>query len=225
MRVLIVEDKVRMASLLQKAVRREGYTTLVAHDGEAALEAATNSHFDALVLDVMLPGMDGFSVLAKLRFLKVNVPTILLTARDASSDIVRGLDLGADDYLTKPFDLNVLLARLRALTRRPPDLQQQRLQVGDLLLRSDTHSLEAGGQTISLTPIEFALMEILMRRAGNVVRKETLAEIGWGMDSDFSDNTLYVFMRSLRNKIQSENQPAFLHTVRGVGYMLKAVPL
>lgn len=223
MRVLIVEDKVRMASLLQKAVRREGYMTLVAHDGETALEAVANSHFDALVLDVMLPGLDGFSVLEKLRVFKIDVPTILLTARDSNADIVRGLDLGADDYLTKPFNLNVLLARLRALTRRAPNLMQQRLQVGHLLLRGDTHCLEAGGQTIALTPTEFALMEILMRRAGSVVRKETLAEIGWGMDADFSDSTLYVFMRSLRNKIQIESQPALLHTVRGVGYMLKAV--
>jgi DNA-binding response OmpR family regulator len=223
MRVLIVEDKVRMANLLQRAVQREGYVTLVAHDGEAALEAANSHHLDALVLDVMLPKLDGFAVLERLRRFDIKVPTILLTAKDSSMDIVHGLDLGADDYLTKPFDLNVLLARLRALTRRAPEFHPRHLRVGDMLLRSDIHQLEHGDRTVALTPTEFALMEVLMRRAGHIVRKETLAEIGWGSDSEFSDSTLYVFMRSLRNKIQSDEQPALLHTVRGVGYMLKAV--
>lgn len=218
-----MEDKVRMATLLQRAVQREGYLTLVAHDGEAALEAANNHHLDALVLDVMLPKLDGFTVLERLRRSDIKVPTILLTAKDSSRDIVHGLDLGADDYLTKPFELDVLLARLRALTRRAPELHQKHLQVGDMLLRSDTHSLERGDKAIALTPTEFALMEVLMRRAGQVVRKETLAEIGWGLDAEFSDSTLYVFMRSLRNKIQSNEHPALLHTVRGVGYVLKAV--
>jgi DNA-binding response OmpR family regulator len=223
MRVLIVEDKVRMAGLLQRAVQREGYLTLVAHDGEAALEAVNSHHFDALILDVMIPKLDGFAVLDELRRSEIRVPTILLTAKDSARDIVHGLDLGADDYLTKPFDLDVLLARLRALTRRAPALYQEPLRIGGLLLRNDTHSVECGDETIALTPTEFALMEVLIRHAGRVVRKETLAEIGWGLDSEFSDDTLYVFIRSLRNKISFRHQPVVLHTVRGVGYMLKGV--
>jgi len=223
MRVLIVEDKIRMARLLQRAVQREGYMTLVAHDGEEALEIANSHHLDALVLDVMLPKLDGFAVLARLRLTNVKVPTILLTAKDNNLDIIQGLDLGADDYMTKPFDLNVLLARLRALTRRAPMVQSNNLQVGDMILRSDTHCLEQSGKYVTLTPTEFALMEVLMRRAGQVVPKETLSKIGWGLDAEANDGTLYVFMRSLRNKIQFDEQPALLHTVRGVGYMLKAV--
>jgi DNA-binding response OmpR family regulator len=223
MRVLIVEDKVRMARLLQRAVQSEGYLTLVAHDGEAALETVNSHHLDALVLDVMLPKLDGFAVLDQMRRSQIKVPTILLTARDSNIDIIHGLDLGADDYMTKPFDLNVLLARLRALTRRAPMLHQKHVQLGDVVLRGDTHHLEYADRAVALTPTEFALMEALMRRAGQVVPTETLARIGWGLDTEFSVSTLYVFMRSLRTKIQCDEQPVVLHTVRGVGYMLKAV--
>lgn len=223
MRVLIVEDKVRMANLLQRAAERAGYSTVVAHDGETALDLASNYRLDALILDVMLPKMNGFAVLEQLRRAANKVPTILLTARDSNQDIVHGLDLGADDYLTKPFDLNVLLARLRALTRRAPDIHPKNLRVGDLVLRSDTRRVEFGERAIALTPTEFALLEVLMQRAGHVVPKDTLAEIGWRMDTEFNESTLYVFMRSLRTKIHSEQPTAFLHTVRGVGYMLKAV--
>lgn len=223
MRVLIVEDKVRMANLLQRAVGRAGYSTVVAHDGEAALNLATDYRLDAMILDVLLPRMNGYTVLEHLRRAENNVPVIMLTARDSNEDIVHGLDLGADDYLTKPFDLSVLLARLRALTRRAPDLHPRNLRVGNLELRSDTRSVAVGDQSISLTPTEFALLEVLMQRAGHVVPKDTLAEIGWRMDSNFSESTLYVFMGSLRAKIHSDQPTASLHTVRGVGYMMKAV--
>lgn len=222
MRVLIVEDKAKMAALLQKAVQREGYLTLVAHDGEAALGMIERNHLDAIVMDVMLPKLDGFEVLARMRHLKVKVPTILLTAKDSSRDIVHGLDAGADDYLTKPFELAVLLARLRAVTRRPAVLVQGHLQVGDLVLRQGTHDVVCGEQTIALTRMEFTLLEALMQRAGQVVRKETLAEIGWGTEEEFNEGTLYVFIRSLRNKLHGAERPELLHTVRGVGYMLKA---
>ena len=139
MRVLIVEDKARMALLLERALQREGYLPTVVHDGEAALRAIELFHLDAIVMDVMMPKMNGFEVLARMRADGVTVPTILLTAKDTSQDIVHGLDLGADDYLTKPFDLAVLLARLRALIRRPVILTQGPLRVGELVLRHDTH--------------------------------------------------------------------------------------
>jgi DNA-binding response OmpR family regulator len=223
MRILIVEDKVRMASLLQRAMQREGYLTLVANNGEAALGIMQRHRLAAVVMDVMMPKLDGFEVLAQMRSLYIKVPTILLTARDTSHDIVHGLDLGADDYLTKPFELAVLMARLRALTRRPAELVQGPLRVGDLVLRTDTHEVECAERRISLTPMEFTLLEALMQRVGQVVRKETLAEIGWGDDEDFNESTLYVFMRSLRNKLHTAERPELLHTVRGVGYMLKPV--
>lgn len=221
MRVLIVEDKVRMALLLARAIEREGFLTAVAHDGEVALERLEQQPFDAVVMDIMLPKLDGFGVLASMRSRDIRVPTIVLTARDTTRDIVHGLDLGADDYLTKPFDLAVLLARLRALVRRPAALVQAPLRAGELLLRADTHEVEYQGRTITLTRMEFTLMEALMQRVGQVVRKETLAAIGWGASDTFREGTLYVFMRSLRAKLHTPDQPELLHTVRGVGYRLK----
>ncbi len=223
MRILIAEDKVRMATLLQRALQREGYLTLVVHDGEAALAMIESQHLDAIVMDVMMPKVDGFAVLAQMRDMKIKVPTILLTAKDTSHDVVHGLDLGADDYLTKPFELAVLLARVRALVRRPSTLVQGPLQVGDLILHSGTHEIEYGARRTGLTPMEFTLLEVLMQRAGQVVRKEDLAIIGWGIDQPFSESTLYVFIRSLRTKLHSADRPALLRTVRGVGYMLKPV--
>ena len=221
MRVLIAEDKARMATLLQRAVEREGYLTLVVHDGEAALASVQQNQLDAIVMDVMMPKLSGFEVLARMRSIDVQVPTILLTAKDSSSDIVHGLDLGADDYLTKPFDLAVLLARLRALVRRPPEVVLRPLRVGNLVLRSDTHEVECDGSSNSLTPMEFTLLEALMQRAGKIVRKEDLAEIGWGTGAPFQESTLYVFIRALRSKLHSPGKPEVLHTVRGVGYLLK----
>ena len=219
--MLIAEDKVRMALLLERAVQREGYLTMRAHDGCAALEIVQQNHLDAIVLDVMMPKLDGFAVLSRMRSCNIKVPTILLTAKDSGRDIVRGLDLGADDYLTKPFDLVVLMARLRALTRRSPHLVLGHLQVGNLVLHRNSHDAAVDGKVISLTPTEFTLLEVLMQRTGHIVRKETLAEFGWGTNEDFNEATLYVFMRSLRNKLHAAGQPSMLHTIRGVGYMLK----
>ena len=223
MRVLIVEDRVRMAAMLQRALQREGYLAMTVHDGEAALATIESHHLDAIVMDIMMPKLDGFAVLAQMRLRNIKVPTILLTAKDTSQDVVHGLDLGADDYLTKPFELAVLLARLRALIRRPSTLMHGPLQVGDLILHSSSHEVECGSRRTILTPMEFILLEALMQRAGQVVRKESLAEIGWGIDQPFNEGTLYVFMSSLRTKLHSADRPNLLHTVRGVGYMLKAV--
>jgi DNA-binding response OmpR family regulator len=168
----------------------------------------------------MLPGRDGFDVISNLRAAKSMVPTIMVTARDAMSDIIRGLDSGADDYLTKPFTLDVLLARIRALARRGPEAYPADLRFQDLLLKTRTHEMQRGDRVLPLTRTEYGILEVMVRRAGCVVPREVLIEAGWGGGAEVSDNTLYVFIRSLRNKIG--NEPQLLHTVRGVGYSLRA---
>jgi DNA-binding response OmpR family regulator len=222
MRVLVAEDKPRMARLLQRTLQNEGYSVALAFDGEEALNIAISGGLDVIVLDVMLPRRDGFDVIRNLRAAKSMVPAIMVSARDAMSDIVRGLDSGADDYLTKPFALDVLLARIRALSRRGPATYPADLQFQDLVLRSRTHELQRGERVIPLTRTEYGILEVMIRRAGCVVPREVLVEAGWGGGAEVSDNTVYVFIRSLRNKIGGE--PQLLHTVRGVGYSLRAEP-
>ena len=222
MRVLVAEDKPRMARFLQRALQSEGYAVDLAFDGEQALSMGLSGGLDLMVLDVMLPRRDGFDVIRNLRAAKQMLPTIMVTARDAMSDIVRGLDLGADDYLTKPFALDVLLARVRALTRRGPAAYRQDLQVEDLVLDSRTHELRRGSRSISLTRTEFALLETLMRRPGCIVPRDALAEAGWGGGAEVSEGTLYVFIRGLRAKIAVGAERQLLHTARGVGYTLRA---
>jgi DNA-binding response OmpR family regulator len=222
MRVLVAEDKPRMARLLQRTLESEGYSVVLAFDGEEALNIGISGGLDVIVLDVMLPGRDGFDVIRNLRAAKSMVPTIMVTARDAMSDIVRGLDSGADDYLTKPFALDVLLARIRALSRRGPAAYPADLQFQDLVLNTRTHELERGDRVLPLTRTEYGILEVMIRRAGCVVPRDVLVEAGWGGGAEVNDNTLYVFIRSLRNKIGGE--PQLLHTVRGVGYSLRADP-
>ncbi len=212
-----------MAMLLQRSLQREGYVVAVVHDGESALTAIDRHRPDAIVMDVMMPKLDGFQVMERLRNLNVRIPTILLTAKHTSHDIVTGLDLGADDYLTKPFDLAVLFARLRAIVRRPLASVRGPLCVGDLLLHFETHEMERAGQRSALTPLEFTLLHGLMQRVGRVVRKEELIKIGWGNDEAFQEATLYVFIRVLRGKMHALGSPDILHTVRGVGYVLRPV--
>jgi DNA-binding response OmpR family regulator len=209
-----------MARLLQRTLQDEGYSVALAFDGEEALNIGMSGGLDVIVLDVMLPGRDGFDVIRNLRAAKSMVPTIMVTARDAMSDIVRGLDCGADDYLTKPFALDVLLARIRALSRRGPATYPADLQFQDLVLNTRTHEMQRGDRVLPLTRTEFGILEVMIRRAGCVVPRDVLVEAGWGGGAEVSDNTLYVFMRSLRNKIGGE--PRLLHTVRGVGYTLRA---
>jgi DNA-binding response OmpR family regulator len=225
MRVLVAEDKPRLANLLRRALQHEGYAVELAFDGEQALSIGMMGGLDALVLDVMLPRRDGFDVIRSLRAARQMTPAIMVTARDAMADVVRGLDLGADDYLTKPFALDVLLARVRALVRRGPVTCPNDLRFMDLALNRRTHELERGGRRTPLTRTEFELVEVLMRRAGTIVPREVLAEAGWGGDADVSDSTIYVFMRSLRAKISQPGEDQLLHTVRGVGYTLRAEPV
>jgi DNA-binding response OmpR family regulator len=212
-----------MARLLQRTLQNEGYSVTLAFDGEEALNIGLSGGLDLIVLDVMLPRRDGFDVIRNLRAAKSMAPTIMVTARDAMSDIVRGLDSGADDYLTKPFALDVLLARIRALSRRGPAAYPADLQFQDLTLRTRTHELQRGERVMPLTRTEFSILELMMRRAGCVVPRDALVEAGWGGGAEVSDNTLYVFIRSLRSKIG--NQPQLLHTVRGVGYSLRVEPV
>jgi DNA-binding response OmpR family regulator len=211
-----------MARLLQRALQSEGYSVSLAFDGEQALSMGLAGGLDVLVLDVMLPRRDGFEVIRNLRAAKQTTPTIILSARDTTSDIVQGLDLGADDYLTRPFALDVLLARVRALSRRGVANYASDLQYGDLSLNCRTHELRRADRTVALTPTEYALLEVLMRRSGCIVPREVLTEAGWGGGVDVQDGTLYVFMRALRAKIARPGERQLLHTARGIGYTLRA---
>jgi DNA-binding response OmpR family regulator len=218
MRILVAEDKPAMANLLTRTLRREGHSVQVAYDGQEALNLGRCGDNDVILLDLMLPRLDGFAVIRTLRAERMCTPTLILSARDALSDIVLGLDAGADDYLTKPFALEVLLARIRALSRRIPVSVPSNLVVGDMVLNTSTHTLHRNGRASSLTRTEFALMDLLMRRAGSIVTHDSLIEAGWGLGAEVNEGTLYVFMRMLRAKI---GETPLLHTVRSVGYSLR----
>jgi DNA-binding response OmpR family regulator len=221
MRVLVVEDKPRMARFLERSLEREGYDVEIAFDGEQALALGLSGGLDLMVLDCMLPRRDGFNVIRNLRAARQMMPTIMVSACDTMSDIVRGLDSGADDYLTKPFALDVFLARVRALTRRGPATYPSDLEFEDLVLNSRTHELRRGDRAASLTRTEYALLETLVRRAGCIVPRDVLVEAGWGGGAEIGDSTLYVFISALRSKIAATGERQFLHTVRGVGYTLR----
>lgn len=222
MQVLVVEDERRMAELLRQGLEEEGHSVVVAGNGRDGLDIASSHPFDAIVLDVMLPGLDGFSVARKLRAARNQTPILMLTARDATHDIVEGLNLGADDYLVKPFSFEVLLARLRAVSRRGAIAQPPVLQVADLSLDPSAREVSRAGRKIALTRTEFGLLELLMKRAGRVVTRENLIETVWGFDSDVRSNTLDAFIRLLRDKVDSAGETKLIQTVRGVGYCLRA---
>jgi two-component system response regulator MprA len=191
----------------------------VCHDGAEGLRAAERAAFDILVLDVMLPFLDGLEVTRRLRRGHVRTPVLLLTARDAPEEVVRGLDAGADDYLTKPFSFDVLLARIRARTRQAG--QAQPLRFGDLVLDPGTREASRGPRTLTLTRTEFAILECLVRAAGRVVPRDRLIEDVWG-DRDVTYNNLEVFIRLLRSKVDGDGQAALIHTERGIGYVLRS---
>jgi DNA-binding response OmpR family regulator len=221
MRILIVEDDQRLAQQLKKGLEEQGQIVSLAFDGMEGLEAAHHSQFDVVVLDVMLPGLDGFSIVRRLRTLKSPTPILLLTARDAADDVVAGLDAGADDYLTKPFSFKVLQARIRALGRRGSVEPSAELKVSDLALDPVTHEVTRAGAMVSLTRTEFVLLETLMRNAGRVLTRARIIDAVWGYDRDIEDNTLDVFIRQLRAKIDIAQHNKLIHTVRGVGYVLR----
>mgnify|MGYP001344793859 CR=1 FL=1 len=221
MRLLVVEDEKRMADLLRKGLQEEGYVVAIAANGPMAVEMAQASQFELILLDIMLPGMDGFQVAQRLRRGGNRVPILMLTARDATPDIVQGLDLGADDYLTKPFSFEVLLARIRALIRRGPASHSMKLRVGDLELDPGSHEVTRGGQPVNLTRTEFHLLEHLMRRDGQVIPRDVLIEAVWGYDRNIESNTLDAFIRLLRSKVEGDGGPRLIHTVRGIGYVAR----
>ncbi len=224
MRVLVIEDERHMAELLRKGLEEEGFVVSVSHEGEEGFEAAANFEFDAIVLDVMLPRKNGFEIARQLRQAGRHTPILMLTARDAEADIIKGLNLGADDYLTKPFSFEILLARLKAITRRAPGLQPEKLRIADLVLVPSTHEAFRRERSISLTRTEFNLLEYLMRRAGQVVSRNSLIEAVWGLDRDIEENTLDAFIRLLRRKIDQGRETSLIRTVRGVGYCMDEEP-
>jgi len=221
MRVLIVEDEKKMAGLLKKGLEEENHSVSVAHDGRAALELAQDYEFDAIVLDLMLPGVDGYEVARRLRKSRNETPILMLTARDAVPDIVKGLDAGADDYLTKPFSFEEFLARLRSVSRRGSVPRPTMLTVGDLVLDPATHKVTRAGEEIHLSPTEFRLLEFLMRRAGRVVSRNTIVQAIWNLDDDVEENTLDAFISLLRSKIDRDKQEKLIQTVRGLGYTIR----
>jgi DNA-binding response OmpR family regulator len=224
MRVLIVEDERRMAEQLRRGLESEGYSVLVAGDGQEALEVARTVEHDLMILDWMLPRVDGCEVARRLRRAKVDTRILMLTARDAPDDVVEGLDCGVDDYLIKPFAFEVLLARLRALSRRAPATRLPILEVADLSLDPAAHRVARGGVQIHLSGKEFSLLQLLMRRAGQTVPRGTLIETVWGYGSSIESNTLDAFIHLLRGKIDARPRRKLIHTVRGVGYCLAEMP-
>jgi DNA-binding response OmpR family regulator len=221
MRILIAEDKRSLANHMGRALENEGHTISVAYDGDRALSLGRTALYDLVLLDVMLPKMDGFSVIRSLRDERLRTQTILVSARDSMDDIIRGLDAGADDYLTKPFPLDVLLAKVRATERRIPRVEPQTAQFEELTLRPHLCELQRGERIEPLTRTECALLDTLMRRARTIVPHTVLIDEGWGPGADVSLDSLYVFIRALRSKITRPGEPSLLHTIRGVGYTLR----
>ncbi len=220
MRILLVEDDRELAAYVRRALEEERNLVSVCFDGASGLRTAQSSAFDIIILDVMLPYMDGFDVTRRLRHESVRTPILLLTARDAPEDVVRGLDAGADDYLAKPFSFDVLLARLRARTRPPVGSRNARIRFADLIIDFETREVSRSGAILSLTRTEFAILECLMKSAGRVVTRDRLIEFAWG-DREISSNNLEVFIRFLRAKVDPPGWRKLIQTERGVGYSLR----
>jgi DNA-binding response OmpR family regulator len=225
MRILVVEDEPLLGSQIANGFREERHIVDLVTNGDSAiahLMAPDNVGYDALVLDVMLPGLDGFAVCREIRRRGVRVPILMLTARHAVDDRVRGLDAGADDYLTKPFAFAELVARLRALARREPTLQLGPLQIADLTLDPMTNRVLRGERVLSLTAREYAIVELLMRNSPRVLTRDQIAVGAWDRDADHASNVIDVFIMNLRKKIDDGEPVKLLQTVRGVGYTLRA---
>src|SRR5215472_17473417 len=221
MHVLIVEDEKKMADLLRRGLEEENHTVTLAYDGRVGLEMAQNLDCDAIVLDLMLPGIDGYEVARRLRRSGNKTPILVLTARDTVPDVVKGLDIGADDYMTKPFSFEEFLARLRSVSRRGSTPRPTVLQVGDLVLDPASHEVKRSGEEIPLSRTEFRLLEFLMRRAGRVVPRSTIVHSVWDANEDVEENTLDVFISLLRNKVDRDRKVKLIHTVRGTGYAIR----
>jgi heavy metal response regulator len=222
MRILVVEDERRIASFIKQGLEEERYAVDVVYDGEEALDWADAADYDLIVLDVLIPKKDGIQVCRELRTQGNKVPILMLTARDAIEDRVRGLDSGADDYLVKPFAFQELLARIRALLRRSGEVKIPRLQVGDLVLDTIAHRATRSGRVIELTAREYALLEFLMRHPGQVLSRTQIAEHVWNYDFFSTSNVVDVYIRYLRRKVDKGFEIKLIQTVRGVGYKIEA---
>jgi heavy metal response regulator len=221
-RILVVEDERKVASFIKKGLEEEGYAVDVAADGEEGLVLALTRVHDLIILDVRLPKIDGLGVLQALRHDSVTAPVLLLTVRATIEDKVLGLDAGADDYLTKPFAFQELVARVRALLRRRMEAEPTVLRIGDLTLDPARRTVTRGGEKIDLTPREFALLDYFMRNPGRVLTRTMIAEHVWDYSFDTSTNVIDVYVNYLRKKVDAGREPKLLHTMRGVGYVLKA---
>lgn len=220
MRILLVEDDRKLADYVRRSLEEEHATVTVCFDGAAGLAEARKENHDAIILDVMMPVMDGFEVTRRIRAEKIRTPILLLTARDAPEDIVRGLTAGADDYVTKPFSLDVLVARIRVRTRSSSDIPGSQLRFADLSMDLDTREVRRGKTALKLTRTEFAILECLMRSAGRIVTRDRLLDTVWG-DRTVGGNNVDVFMSFLRAKVDPPKLPKLIHTERGVGYTLQ----
>lgn len=223
MRILVIEDEHKIANALRRALQQENYAVDVSYDGDDGYAMATTEPYDAMIIDRMLPGeYDGLAIVKELRSLNIHTPVLLLTALGTVRDKTIGLDTGADDYLVKPFSLEELLARLRALIRRPQDQQPSILTAGDLSIDTTTFEVRRGDTLISLTHKEYALLEYLMRNQNRPMTKEMIISHVWDYDADILPNTVEVYIKYLRNKIDKKPYAPVLHTVRGFGYKLQA---
>ena len=224
MRILVIEDEKKVGSFIKRGLEAANYAVDVEHDGEAGLRRLLQGGYDLVILDIMLPRRDGFNVMKEVRQRQIHVPILLLTARIALADKVTGLDLGGDDYLTKPFAFEELLARVRALLRRGAAAAPAVLTAADLTLDPATRQVMRGGRRIDLTSKEYALLEFLLRRRDQVLSRAVIAQHVWGVDYDTFTNVIDVYVNYLRKKIDSGFEPKLIHTVRGFGYVLKEEP-
>lgn len=219
--ILVVEDDAAMGKLLRQGLEEANHSVALATDGLQGFHAAQTSQFDSVIVDVMMPGMNGIDLTRRLRETGLAAPILMLTARDAPADVILGLDAGADDYLTKPFSFKVLLARLRAISRRAARAPIAELEIDDLTLDPASRRVLRGAQPVSLTATEFRLLECLMRRAGRACSRSALIEAVWGFEEDVEPNTVDVFIKILRDKIDKGSDRKLIQTVRGYGYILR----
>jgi two-component system OmpR family response regulator len=222
MKILVVEDEHKIAHAIREGLEQESYAVDVAYDGQEGLNSALYEEYDLIILDVMLPGVDGFEICKQLRANRNHIPILMLTAKDQNRDIIRGLDTGADDYLVKPFSFEILLARVRALLRRPHESLGEVLEANDLALDTISKEVHRGGQPIALSSKEFALLEYLLRNKNKVLSKNNIIGHVWDFDADILPNTVEVFVAYLRNKIDKPfDGPNLIRTVRGFGYKVE----
>jgi len=221
MTILVVEDEIKISKFIRKGLEMEHYTVDTAYDGEEALEKVQINNYDIIILDIMIPKINGIEVCRKIRENKIDTPVIMLTAKDTIDDRVKGLDVGADDYLTKPFAFGELVARIRALLRREKMVKPTKLEIGDLTLDPQTHEVHRGGKEIPLSSKEYKLLDYMMRRPGHVCTRTMIGEHIWGYNFTDDSNVIDVYISYLRKKIDSGFKTRLLHTVRDVGYKIQ----